>query len=170
MKDVNHLDCATCPNRPRSVSRGRGRGRPGLLWRGMDSNFHYASAVNLVVAPFSRPAAWDLSARPFADRQSRTALAAQLAGGNWIRTFRSGRARPESVVGSGELRAFRDTRARQPDRKFTARAEWRSGCIRAAEGRLHPQQLRSKATLGGRQPKGLRVNNAPRGAGHFTAG
>jgi hypothetical protein len=47
----------------------------------MDSNFHYASAVNLVVAPFSRPAAWDLSARPFADRQSRTALAAQLAGG-----------------------------------------------------------------------------------------
>jgi len=42
--------------------------------------------------------------------------------------------------------------------------------LRAAEGRLHPQQLRSKATLVGRQPKGLRVNNAPRGAGHFTTG
>ena len=34
----------------------------------MDSNFQYASAVNLVVAPFSRPAAWDGSARPFVDR------------------------------------------------------------------------------------------------------
>jgi hypothetical protein len=69
----------------------------------------------------------------------------------------SGSAGPHSVVGSGELRALRDTRARQPDRRFTARAEWRSGCIRAAEGRLQPQQLRSKATLGGRQPKGLRA-------------
>jgi hypothetical protein len=30
-----------------------------LRWRRMDSNFQYASAVNLVVAPLSRPAAWD---------------------------------------------------------------------------------------------------------------
>ena len=72
--------------------------RRTLCWRGMDSNFQYASAVNLVVAPLSRPAAWDGSARPFADRQSRTAQAAQLAGGKWILTFRSGSARPESFV------------------------------------------------------------------------
>ena len=31
----------------------------------MDSNFQYASAVNLVIAPLSRPAAWDESDAPF---------------------------------------------------------------------------------------------------------
>ena len=28
-------------------------------WRGLDSNFQYAGAVNLVVAPYRPPNAWD---------------------------------------------------------------------------------------------------------------
>jgi hypothetical protein len=31
--------------------------QPTLRWRGLDSNFQYAGAVNLVVAPFMPPKA-----------------------------------------------------------------------------------------------------------------
>jgi hypothetical protein len=40
-------------------------------WRGLDSNFQYAGAVNLVVAPFMPPKARDGSVRPLSFRTAR---------------------------------------------------------------------------------------------------
>src|SRR6516162_8320590 len=54
--------------------RLRRRGTGGLLthrWRGLDSNFQYAGAVNLVVAPFMPPKARDGSGRPLSFRTAR---------------------------------------------------------------------------------------------------
>jgi hypothetical protein len=42
-----------------------------LRWRGLDSNFQYAGAVNLVVAPFVPPNARDGSVRPLSFRTAR---------------------------------------------------------------------------------------------------
>jgi len=46
--------------------------RPTVCWRGLDSNFQYAGAVNLVVAPFMPPNARDGSVRPLSFSGSTT--------------------------------------------------------------------------------------------------
>jgi hypothetical protein len=58
-----------------TFDRGNARGTESLQtrrWRELDSNFQYAGAVNLVVAPFMPPKARDASKRPGPDRRGRS--------------------------------------------------------------------------------------------------
>src|SRR5215472_19171351 len=84
------------PAHPRETPGFRGgRAKSGerqtVCWREMDSNFQYASVVNLVVAPLSRPAPERVGAHFLPIRQSHTALAAQQfaerLSGNRVREY-----------------------------------------------------------------------------------
>jgi len=82
--DESILHCADPRSAPPSPSQAQNRDttcvelayrttevRLTLRWRGLDSNFQYAGAVNLVVAPFMPPKARDGSVRSLSFRTAR---------------------------------------------------------------------------------------------------
>jgi hypothetical protein len=86
-----------------------------LRWREMDSNFQYATAVNLVVALCRAPLLGTGRRALFADRQSRTALAArqfaERLNDNRVRQYdRNGEQQESLPVPLGEADAIEQDR------------------------------------------------------------